>query len=326
MVIKFLNALLTVAYGIGGALVLYWILNKLAELLPGKLEDRVKPYLYILPAFAAIAVFLLYPAVQTVVYSFANDVSTQWVGTKNYSRLLANKNFREALSTTLLWIIVAPLASVAFGLMVAVLVDRLTSRSEKLAKTIVFLPMAVSAVGAATVWKLVYSRSPGETQVGLLNGIITKFGVEPQPWLQNQTLFFNSLLLMVMFLWGQVGYSMVLLSAAIKGVPGDTLEAARIDGANERQIFRRVVFPQVMPTVVTVYVTVMIGVMKLFDIVFVMTGGNWHTNVIATEFYNQMTTNFDTGAASAIVVLLMIAIIPVMIFQVRQFRREEANR
>jgi alpha-glucoside transport system permease protein len=131
---------------------------------------------------------------------------------------------------------------------------------------------------------------------------------------------------MAILLWAQVGFSMVLLSAAIKGVPTDTLEAARIDGANERQIFRRVVVPQIMATIITVYVTVAIGVMKLFDIVYVMTNGNFNTNVLATEFFNQLFTNFNNGYAAAIVVMLMIAVIPIMIYQVRQFRALEEAR
>ncbi len=195
------------------------------------------------------------------------------------------------------------------------------------AKTIIFFPMAISAVGAGTVWRLVYAYAPaGQPQIGIQNAIVTALGFDPVAWLTIRTFYLNTLLLIVMFLWLQVGFSMVLLSAAIKGVPNDTVEAGRVDGASERQIFRRIVFPQIMPTVVTVYVTVLIGVMKLFDVVYVMTNGNFNTNVMATEFFNQLFTNFNNGYAAAIVVMLMIAIIPVMIFQVRQFRLQEANR
>jgi alpha-glucoside transport system permease protein len=327
MVIKLINMLLTVVAGVGAALVLYWILNKLAEFLPGRWEDRIKPYLYILPAVAAICLYVLYPGIQTILYSFANARSTKFVGFQNYSKLLSSTGFQDTLITTLVWIVVAPLAAVVVGLLVATLVDRLRPKAEKSAKTIVFFPMAISAVGAATAWKFMYAFAPpGQPQIGLQNAIVTAFGADPIPWLQQRTLYLNTLMLIVMFLWSQVGFSMVLLSAAIKGVPVDTLEAARVDGANERQIFRRVVIPQIMPTVVTVYVTVVIGVMKLFDIVYVMSNGSFNTNVLATEFYNQLSTNFNNGYASAIVVLLMIAVIPVMYFQVRQFRIQEANR
>jgi len=225
------------------------------------------------------------------------------------------------------WIIVAPLAAILIGLFVATLVDRLSPRGEKSAKTIIFFPLAISVVGAGTVWRLMYAYAPpGQPQIGLQNAIVTAFGFDPVAWLTIRTFYLNTLLLIVMFLWLQVGFSMVLLSAAIKGVPTDTLEAGRVDGASERQIFRRIVVPQIMPTVVTVYVTVMIGVMKLFDVVYVMTNGNFNTNVMATEFFNQLFTNFNAGAAAAIVVMLMIAVIPVMIFQVIQFRRQEAIR
>jgi alpha-glucoside transport system permease protein len=325
--VKLLNTILTVVAGVGAALVVYWVLNKLAELLPGKWEDRLKPYLYILPAVAAIALYVVYPGVQTVVYSFANAQSTQFVGTENYSKLLASSGFRDTVLTTLVWVVVAPLAAVILGLLVATLVDRLRPGAEKTAKTIVFFPMAISAVGAATVWRFVYAYAPeGQPQVGIQNAIVTALGFDPVAWLEQRQFYLNTMFLIIMFLWAQVGFSMVLLSAAIKGVPTDTVEAARVDGANERQVFRRVIFPQIMPTVVTVYVTVIIGVMKLFDIVYVMTNGSFNTNVLATEFFNQLFTNFNNGFAAAIVVILMIFVIPVMIFQVRQFRLQEANR
>ncbi|MFI7586534.1 carbohydrate ABC transporter permease [Spongisporangium articulatum] len=327
MLIKLINTILTVIAGVGVALIVFWILNKLAELLPGKWEDRVKPYLYVLPALLAIAVYVVYPAIQTVVYSFANSQSTAFVGFDNYTHLFKQENFRNTLVVTLVWLIVAPILAVGFGLLAATLFDRLKSGSEKTAKTVVFFPMAISAVGAGVVWRFVYAFAPeGAPQIGLQNAIVTLFGHEPIAWLEQSAAFFNTFLLIIMFLWLQVGFSMVLLSAAIKGVPVDTLEAARVDGATELQIFRRVVVPQIMPTVVTVYVTVTIGVLKLFDVVYVMSNGSFNTNVLATEFYNQISTNFDNGAASAIVVIMIIAVIPVMVFQVRQFRIQEANR
>jgi alpha-glucoside transport system permease protein len=327
MVIKILNTILTVVAGIGVALVVYWILNKVAELLPGRWGDRLKPYLYILPAVAAIALYVVYPGIQTIVYSFANAQSTQFVGLQNYAKLLTSTGFQQTLVTTLVWIIVAPLAAVLIGLLVATVVDKLKPTSEKTAKTIIFFPMAISAVGAGTVWRLVYAYAPaGQPQVGIQNAVVTALGFDPVAWLAVRTFYLNTLLLIVMFLWLQVGFSMVLLSSAIKGVPTETVEAGRVDGASERQIFRRIVFPQIMPTVVTVYVTVLIGVMKLFDVVYVMTNGNFNTNVLAVEFFNELFTNFNNGAAAAIVVLLMLAVIPVMIFQVRQFRLEEATR
>jgi len=274
-----------------------------------------------------IALYVVYPGIQTIVYSFANAQSTKFVGAQNYTKLLSSSGFRDTVLTTLVWVIVAPLAAVLLGLLVATLVDRLRPGGEKTAKTIVFFPMAISAVGAATVWRFVYAYAPtGQPQVGIQNAIVTALGFDPVAWLEQRQYYLNTMFLIIMFLWAQVGFSMVLLSAAIKGVPTDTVEAARVDGANERQVFRRVIFPQIMPTVVTVYVTVIIGVMKLFDIVYVMTNGSFNTNVLATSFFNELFTNFNNGAAAAIVVILMIFVIPVMTFQVRQFRLQEANR
>ena len=327
MLIKLINAILTVAYGIGGALVLYYLLNKISELLPGKWEHRVKPYLYILPAFTAIGLYLIYPTVQTIVYSFANASSTEFVGTRNYSELLGSNQFGSTLLNTLLWVAFAPVITIIVGLLIAVLTDRFRPRAEKTAKTIFFLPMAISAVGAGTIWRLMYaSNPPTQDQVGFLNGIVTAFGGSPVSWLQLSQGRVNTFLLMVIFLWAQVGFSMVLLSAAIKGVPTETLEAARIDGARETQVFFRIVVPQIWGTVLTVYITVLIGVMKIFDVVYVMTNGNYDTNIIGTQFFNELFTNFNNGHAAAIVVMLLIAILPVLVFQVRHARSEGALR
>jgi alpha-glucoside transport system permease protein len=326
-VIKVINALLAIVAGVAGALVLFWVLNFLAERLPGKWEDRLKPYVYILPALAAIGLFLIYPAVQTIIYSFADATSSKWVGLENYTDLLGEKDFQITLVNTLLWIIIVPTFVVVLGLGVAVLADRLSAGGEKVSKTLIFLPMAISGVAMAAIWRFVYEVRPqGETQIGLQNAVWTALGGNPIAWLQEDTLKLNTFLLMIILIWGQTGFAMVLLSAAIKGVPEDTLEAARIDGANERQAFFRVVVPQIWGTIITVFITVLIGVMKIFDVVYVMTGGNFNTNVIAVRFFNELITNGDAGKAAAIVVMLMIAVIPVMIYQVRNFRAEEASR
>ncbi len=305
---------------------LYYLLNKIAELLPGKWEHRVKPYFYILPAVLAITLYLVYPAILTFINSFKDRFSREWVGTQNYTDLLSTQAFRDTLFNTLLWILIVPAVTVVIGLLVATLADRLRPRGEKFAKTIIFLPMAISMVGAATIWRFVYYAAPaGQEQIGGINAILEVFGKDPVAWLQQSQWHLNSLLLMVVLMWSQIGFAMVLLSAAVKGVPIDTMEAARIDGASERQIFFRVVVPQIKGTIITVFITVTIGVMKIFDIVYVMTNGNFNTNVLGNEFYNQFSTNFNSGAAAAIVVMLMIAVIPIMWYQVRHFRAEEAN-
>ena len=290
--IRLINALLAIVGGVGAALLLFWILNKLVELLPQKWEERLKPWVFIGPAVAAIAFFLIYPAIRTVILSFANAQSTAWVGMENYTDLLSSSDFRNTLYNTLLWIAVVPAVTVALGLGVAVLADRLGPQSEKLSKSIIFLPMAISGVGQATIWRFIYEARPeGEPQIGLQNAVWTALGFDPVAWLQV-----------------------------------DTLEAARIDGANERQIFFRVIVPQIWATVITVFITVLIGVMKIFDVVYVMTNGNFNTDVIAVRFFNELFRNGNNGRAAAIVVMLMIAVLPVIVYQVRHFRAEEAAR
>jgi len=320
-------ALVAVVVGVLGAMAVYWVLNKLVELLPTKWEQRFKPFAFLLPALGAITMFLIYPAFTTVYASLFNDDSSVFVGLKNYQRLFTNDVFLSSLLNNVLWIVFVPALCVIFGLLVAVLADRLSPTKEKVAKSIIFLPMAISMVGASTIWKLVYEFKPAASpQIGLLNQLLVTFGGQPQTWLQFEDFSFNTFLLMIVYIWTSVGYSMVLLSAAIKGVPVDTIEAGRIDGATERKIFFQIIVPQAWPTVIVVFITVLIGVMKVFDIVYAMTNGNFNTDVIGNAFYNAMFTDLDRGKASAIVVVLMVAIIPVLVYQVRQFREQEANR
>jgi len=327
MAIKVVNAVIAILGGIGGAIIIFWILNKLAESLKGRWEDRVKPWMFAGPAILAIAVYLIYPAIVTIQYSFANEDSTQYVGFKNYTDLLTDNTFLQVLLNNVLWIIIVPALTVVLGLGVAVLADRLRARGEKTTKTFIFLPMAISMVGAATIWRTVYDYQPeGAPQTGILNAILGFFGKAPVFWYGQSTLHFNSLLLMIILIWTQVGYSMVLLSAAIKGVPEDTVEAGRIDGAGERRIFFSIIVPQIWPTVITVFITVLIGVMKVFDVVYVTTNGAYNTDVIARRFYDELYTQGNNGYASAIVVILLLAVIPILIYQVRHFRAEEAAR
>jgi alpha-glucoside transport system permease protein len=326
-VIKVLNALIAVVGGVAGAIVVYYLLNKLAELLPGRWEDRIKPYLYLLPALAAIGLYLIYPTIQTFVFSFANPQGTEFVGFSNFTDLLGSKNFQNTLFNTLLWILVAPAGTIVLGLLIATLADRMKPGGEKLAKTLIFLPMAIGGVSAGAIWRFVYATNPPtQKQIGLLNGIWTGLGGDPVNWLQISTFRLNSFMLMVILLWIQAGFAMVLLSAAIKGVPTETLEAARLDGAGEGAIFFRIVIPQIRTTLITVFITVLIGVLKTFDIVYVMTNGNFNTNIIAVDFFNQLFTNNNFGYAAAIVVMLLIVMIPVLVFQIRQFRAEEVAR
>ena len=195
MTSKIVIAVVTVLIGIGAALALYWLLNKLAELLPDKVEHKLKPFLYILPAYFAIGVFLIYPTIQSVINSFKDQSSTEWVGLENYTELLTSKGFQQTIFNTLLWMLIVPIVSVIIGLAVAVLADRLKPGSEKLSKTIIFLPMAVSAIGAAIVWSFIYETRPAsQPQIGLLNAVWTTLGGDPVAWLEQSQLHLNSLL------------------------------------------------------------------------------------------------------------------------------------
>ncbi len=325
--IKVLNALVAILLGVGGITLLYFLLNAVVERLPRRWEERLKPYVFVAPAVLVVGLFLVYPAVQTVVYSFANDDSSGWVGLDNYVTLLGDASFRSALINNVLWIVVVPTMSVVIGLLVAVLADKLKARGESIAKSVIFLPMAISFVGAATIWGFIYDADlRGGGQIGLLNAIVVALGFDPVVWLQVSTFALNDFLLMVIMIWLQAGFAMVLLSAAIKNVPEETIEAARIDGATEIKIFFQIVVPQIWATVLVVFTTVLILVMKIFDIVYVTTNGAYDTEVVANVFFKQLFEFGNNGQAAAVVVVLMIAVIPLMVYQVRRYKAEEAGR
>ncbi|WP_241237218.1 carbohydrate ABC transporter permease [Brachybacterium saurashtrense] len=322
-----LIGLLGLVVGIGGSILFFYFLNLCIEGLPSRFSEGVIPYAFLLPGFALIALLLLYPAVQTVVYSFANADSTAWVGLDNYRAIFADPGFWSALLNNLLWILIVPLVTVSFGLLVAVLADKLSPAGEKATKSLVFLPMAISFVGAATIWGLVYAYSaPGSAQTGLLNAVITSLGGEPVNWYLLDTARLNSLFLMVILIWLQTGFAMVLLSSAIKGVPEDTIEAGRMDGASEARIFWRIIFPQVRPTLLAVFITVLILVLKVFDVIYVTTNGAYSTDVIANLFFRKLFVESQAGQASAVVVVLLVLVLPILWYQVRSFRQQEANR
>jgi len=324
---------IAVVVGVGGAAALFYFLNMLVEGLPKRLSQRAIPYAFLLPALLLLGVMLVYPTVQTIHFSFADADSEAYVGFQNYVDVFNDPAFRESILNNLLWLIIVPAASVLIGLAVAVLADKLSTTGEKVSKSFIFVPMTISFVGAAAIWTLVYAYNPpGDAQTGLLNAIWVGLGnlfgaaLEPVAWLSVSTLNLNSLLLMVIMLWLQAGFAMILLSSAIKGVPEETIEAARIDGANEWQIFRRVMVPQIRGTMITVFITVLILALKIFDIIYVTTNGLDGTNVIANLFVQEIFLNGDNGIASTIVVILLVAILPVLVYQVRHFRREEAER
>lgn len=296
-------------------------------------QGRLAPFLYLIPAFIIMLVFIIYPVFNTVVLSFMDKTSTSpasaactagepcWGLLENYRYALTNPDMVTALRNNALWLLLMVPGTVLVGLLFAVLADQV--RYESLAKAIIFMPMAISFVGAGIIWRFVYSlESGGGPQIGLLNAIIVSLGGQPVAWLSNPAS--NNFALMVVGIWLWAGFCMTILSAALKGLPGEVLEAARMDGANEWQLFAQIMLPMIMPTVVVVLTTMIINVLKIFDIVFVMTGGNFGTEVIANRMFKLIVT--DTGRSMAIAVLLIVLTIPILVVNVRRFRQQEAMR
>jgi len=325
-----LTALQAVVAGIAITALIYWLLNLLIHRLPERIKKKVEPYVFIGPVLLLIGIFIVIPTIQSIRLSFMEeeiDGSTTRVGFQNFKDLFAEDYFPNMVVNNLMWIAIVPFMTVAIGLAIAQFANNVGSKSEKIFKSIFFMPMTISFVSAAVIWRYIYAYAPeGQDQVGLLNTLWMKLGGSPQAWFQIEAFRFNNLLLMVILIWLSAGYSMVLLSAAIKSVPEDTLEAGRVDGASTGQIFFKIVLPQIWPTVVAVFITVLIGAMKVFDIVLAMTGGNYNTTVLAQTFYLEYFIYGNTGKAMAAVVILIAAIVPVMFYQVRHYRKFEAAR
>jgi alpha-glucoside transport system permease protein len=311
---------LPVATLLGYILVAEWLLRRLPE----GARPRLRPWIWIGPALAFVGFFLIAPAIQTIFLSLMNATSTSFVGLDNYVNVLSDPNVHIAIRNNLLWWIVFFTSFVLInGLVIAVLADRV--RYEGLAKSLIFLPQAISFVAAGTIWKFIYSyQPPGVEQTGTLNAIVVFFGGEPQPWLTQIPT--NNLLLIIVAVWAWCGFATVILSAALKGVPVELLEAARLDGASEVMVFRRIVFPLLLPTITVVATTLVIFALKAFDVVYVMTNGNFETEVLANRMYKEMFTVRDYGRASAVAVLLLAGIVPVLVFNLRRFRAQEAIR
>jgi alpha-glucoside transport system permease protein len=273
----------------------------------------VVPLLFVGPAVALLIVFLVYPAISTAITSVTEDG-----GLQNYATL-TSKSMISVFRNNVLWLVVATGGSVVIGLLIAGLVDRV--RREALAKTFIFLPLAISLVGASVIWGFIYAWRPAtEPQYGLLNAAITTLGGEAVPFLQRPLV--NTFALIVIMIWLQTGFAMVVLSAAIKGVSTEVIEAARLDGANERQLFFRVVVPLIKGSIITVATTIAIAVMKIFDIVWVMTGGRADSDVIANRMITEMFRNDNDGRAAALAVILFIAVVPLMLINLRNLRRQ----
>ena len=323
-----LNGLIAIVAGVGGVFLFFWAMNAAVERVGGRFEAVVKPWVFFGPALLVVTVFLVYPLLSTVRATFYGDRfvagERPFVGFDNYRSILTREDTWVALSNNLQWILIVPAGAVAFGLIVAVLADRLVPRAENVVKSVIFLPMAISFVGAAAIWSLIYAiEPPSRNQTGVLNAFLGTFGIEPIAWLENRLT--NDFALMVIMIWLQAGFAMVLLSAALKGVPTETIEAARIDGATEVQAFFRVVLPQIYSTILVVLTTILILVLKIFDIVRVTTNGRGGTQVIANYFYSFFEGG-NYGSAGVVVVLLVLLTIPFMLLNIRRFREQEAQR
>ncbi len=291
-----------------------WVVRRF----PDRTALKLRPILWILPAVTLLFVFLIYPALATIWFSLL-DRSQNFIGLGNYINFFTRTDTLTALRNNAIWVVLLPLFTVGVGLIIAVLVDRV--RYESVVKSVIFLPMAISFVAASVIWSLVYNFDP---RIGVLNATVTAAGGEPIPWLINSP--WNTVMLIVVGAWMLTGFAMVILSAGLKGISTELLEAARVDGANEWQVFRKVIFPLLLPTVAVVATTVVIFGLKTFDVVYTMTGGNFETEVIANRMYAELFRFREPGRASATAVILFVAIIPIMIINVRRFREQEAMR
>jgi alpha-glucoside transport system permease protein len=313
--IRLITVFFAILVGVGGVWFLFTAGNALIEASPSRIRPRLRPWLFILPAAAFLGVYLVFPLVETIRLSITQDGGFL----DNYSFVFTDPAMQTAMRNNGLWLVVGTTGSVVIGLLFAALVDRV--KREAFAKTFVFLPLAISAVGAAVIWRFVYTwRPPGASQIGMLNAAWTAAGGEPVAFLQ--TMPWNNFFLILIMIWIQTGFAMVVLSAALKGVPTELVEAGRIDGASEVQLFFRVVLPSIRGALITVATTIFIVILKVFDIVFVMTGGRFETEVIANRMFNEMFRFRNFGRASALAVVLLVAVIPIMVVNIRNLRRQ----
>ncbi|MDV7269775.1 sugar ABC transporter permease [Thioclava sp. A2] len=320
----------TIVAGVFGCVAWFWGSNWLLDTIyPPRGENAgrnilrtnmIRPWLFLAPAVLCLAAYLVYPVFNSIWRSLHDAAGQNWVGLDNFRWLVGDPKFRESIFNNLLWLLVVPALSTLFGLLAAQVTDRI--RWGNLAKSLIFMPMAISFVGAGVIWKFIYDyRDASQDQIGLLNAINVFFGGEPQTWLTIP--FWNSFLLMAVLIWIQTGFAMVILSAALRGIPEETIEAAIIDGANPWQLFFKIKVPQIWGTIAVVWTTITITVLKVFDIVFVMSNGQWGTQVLANFMYDWMFRGApDYGRGSAIALVIMALVTPIMVWNIRNVRRE----
>ena len=326
-----LQGLFTILIGVGGCIGYFYFSNLALDKLifpargpnMGRNINRanlVRPWLFLFPALLALGLYLAYPVVATLWLSFTDrDQGGAFVGFANYQQMFSEAKFWEGLWNNILWLLFVPALSTAFGLLAAQLSDRV--RWGNIAKSLIFMPMAISFVGAAVIWKLVYDTRPANVdQIGIMNAIWVAVGGDPQTWLTIP--FWNNFFLMIVLVWIQTGFAMVILSAALRGIPEETVEAAIVDGAGPFQIFFKIKVPQIKSTIIVVWTTITLVVLKVFDIVFAMTNGQWGTQVLANYMYDKLFRAFDTGVGSAAAIIIMVLVSPILVWNVRNARRE----
>ncbi|MFQ5593300.1 MAG: carbohydrate ABC transporter permease [Anaerolineae bacterium] len=319
-----LNTLLAILVGVGGVVTLYVVMDFLIGFFPDNVQQRARPWVFVGPLLLILVFYLVYPTLNTVYLSLLDKRSENFVGLENYVFAVTNPAMLTAFRNNLLWVVLQTTFSVSLGLAIAVLANRV--RYETVVKSLIFLPLAISLVGASVIWRFIYAFKPGDVaQIGLLNAaLVNLLGFEPIGWFVEKAL--NNFALIAVGVWLQTGFCMVILSAAIKGIPSEIIEAARVDGANEWQVFWRVIVPMISSTIAVVATVVVINALKAFDIVFVLTNGNRGTEVLANRMYKEMFQFRNFGRASAIAVFLLLAIIPIMVANIRRFQEQEAMR
>jgi alpha-glucoside transport system permease protein len=333
MAAQIFSAILVIVIGVGGCVAYFWGANKLLDVIfPSRgvkgaaaidnlrRQAMIRPWLFIGPALIILVVYLIYPVIQTLILSFHDRAGENFVGLANYSWAFGDREFRNSIFNNLLWLLVVPAACTFLGLVIAVLTDRIWWGT--IAKSLIFLPLAISFVGASVIWKFVYEyRGEDQVQIGILNAIVQFFGGTPQVWISLP--FWNNFFLMVILIWIQTGFAMVILSSALRGIPEETLEAAVIDGANPFQIFWKIMIPQIWGTIAVVWTTITILVLKVFDIVLTMTNGQWNSQVLANLMFDWMFRGGgDFGRGATIAIIIMLAVLPIMIWNIRQANKE----
>jgi len=294
----------------------------LADRVRSRRGELIQTLVFVLPAAVLIAVGLLYPGLRTIFESFRDQASREFVGFDNYKTIFTNTDQLTVLRNTAVWVILTPILATFIGLVYAVLIDK--ARIEAVAKALIFLPLAISLVGASLIWKFVYDyRATENEQIGLANAILKAIGLDTYRFLLTEP--WNTIFLIVIMIWVQAGFAMTVLSASIKAIPDDIIEAARLDGVSGLRMFRYITVPSIRPSLIVVLTTISIATLKVFDIVRTTTGGNFNTSVLAYEFYVQSFRSFNNGLGAALAVLIFILVIPIVVYNVRQMRKLEAR-